>query len=140
MQITLKEWVDFMHFPKFINITNDNFDKLIDTKKMLVIALVKKYISINRFAHPDHQKYLQMFEKIPHLFLDDYYLFGWSSEFEMISNVLINNLERFPTFIVLNASTLEYYHRPELNNGTKNEIVRYLERIKIAKYPNLEVR
>lgn len=138
MKIDLKKWVDFMHFPKFINITSDNFDKLLDTNKMIVIVLVKKYVSINRFAHPDHQKYLEMFERIAHLFIDDYFLFGWTSEFDMIRTIAINDLEHLPTFIVLDSSTYEYYHQLELTNSTQTEIVRYLEQIKMG--INLEVK
>lgn len=137
MKISLKQWVDLMHHPKFINITNDNFERLLNTNKMLVIVLVKKYVSINRFAHPDHKKYLEMFERIAHLFLDDYYLFGWTSEFEMIRNLAINDLEQLPTFIALDSSNYEYYYQLELTNSTQDEIVRYLELIKMGK--NTEV-
>lgn len=122
-----------MHHPKFINITSDNFDKLLDTNKMLVIVLVKKYVSIARFAHPDHKKYLEMFERVAHLFLDDYFLFGWTSEFEMVRNIAINDLERLPTFVVLDASSYEYQHRPELTNSSQADVVRYLEQIKMGR-------
>lgn len=134
LNMTLKQWVDFMHYPKFINITNDNFDRLLDTNKMIVIVLVKKYISINRFAHPDHKKYFEMFERIAFQFLDDYFLFGWVSDMiETVRNIAINNLEHLPTFIVLNSTNYEYYHQPELTNATRTDIVRYLEQIKMDK-------
>lgn len=122
-----------MHHPKFINITGDNFPKLLDTNKMLVIVLVKKYVSIDRFAHPDHKKYTEMFERVAHLFLDDFFLFGWTSELEMVRNIAINDLEQLPTFVVLDASSYEYYHRPELTNGSQAEVVRYLEQIKMGR-------
>ena len=137
MGITLKEWVDFMHYPKFINITIDNINRLLKTNKQLVIVMVKKYVSINRFAHPDHKNYLEMFERISHLFLDDYFLFGWTAEFDMIRNLAIYNFEQFPAFIVLNTKNYEYYYQTELTNSTQTEIVRYLEQIKMGK--NLEV-
>ena len=137
MKIELKKWIDFQHYPRMINITSDNFDKLLDTNKMIVIVMIKKYVSIDRFSHPDHKKYLEMFERIAHLFLDDYFLFGWTSELEMMRTIAINELDQLPTFIVLDANSYEYYHQLELTNSTQAEAIRYLEQIKMGK--NLQV-
>lgn len=132
MGISLRKWVDFMHFPKFINITGDNFSRLMATDRMLVIVLIKKYVSIDRFAHPDHKKYLQMFERVAHLFLDDYFLFGWTSEFDMVREIAINDLEHLPSFVVIDATTYEYHYRADLTNSSQADVVRYLEQIKLG--------
>ena len=131
--VTAKKWIEFMHYPKFINITSANFNKLLATDKMLVIVLVKKYVSLDRFAHPDQKKYLEMLERVAHLFLDDYFLFGWTSEFDLVREIAVDNLEPSPTFVVLNASSYEFYHRAELTNSSQDDVVRYLEQIKMGK-------
>lgn len=114
--IQLNDWVRLERFPKFMRIGLSNVHYLLNTNKILAIALVEES-KIGRFGRKEREYYEhleQLANNYPH---QDQFVFGWTNQLDMINSIAIQTIEPIPNYIFINSSTMSFYLYDGQNEG-----------------------
>lgn len=119
---SLADWIRLERFPKFIRIGLTNLHYLMSTDKLLAIVLIKES-KVGRFTTNKEREYYEILEQqanaYPH---NDQFIFGWTNQLDMINSIAIRTIDPIPTYIFINASTMNYYlYEDDANDKLNNE-------------------
>jgi thioredoxin domain-containing protein 10 len=108
--VLLNEWVKFQRFPQFVKVTTGNFNMLLNSRKLLVLALVEEHHSVGKLASGKHEEFRDLLEAVSHTYDDgNRFIFGWCSHLDMINSVAMKTIEPLPQLIAINSSSLQYH-------------------------------
>jgi thioredoxin domain-containing protein 10 len=107
----LSSWMKQQRFPQFVRLTYGNGNMLLSSGKTLIIALVEEYTSVNKLASDKHEQVRDLLEGIANSYdnANGQFVFGWSSQIDMINSIAIKSIEPLPQIVAINSRSLEYY-------------------------------
>lgn len=107
--LQLNDWIRLERFPKFMRIGMSNLHYLLNTNKILAIALVEES-KAGRFGSKQEREYYEHLEQLansyPH---QDQFVFGWTNQLDMINSIAIQTIDPIPNYIFINSSTMSFY-------------------------------
>lgn len=107
--LLLNDWIRLERFPKFMRIGMSNVHYLLNTNKLLAIALVQESKS-GRFSNNKEREYYEHLEQLansyPH---QDQFVFGWTNQLDMVNSMAIQTIDPIPNYIFINSSTMSFY-------------------------------
>lgn len=107
---SLKKWIVQESFPVYGAINSMNFERVISSGKTLVVAVLDEYKPAKKFSHSS-KEFNRLFEKIArkNSQQENKFLFGWSSDLELIQSIVIGHVP-IPNVIIINPDLTYYYH------------------------------
>ncbi|KAG9508413.1 Protein disulfide-isomerase TMX3 [Fragariocoptes setiger] len=116
--LQLTEWAKQNRLPVFSRIGSSNLNRALQTRKMLVLALVEEYVPLHRL-YPTSQTFVDMLITLSQEFesYDDQLLFGWTGDLDTINSIAIQTISPIPNLIVI-THNLTYYMPENYSSGT----------------------
>lgn len=75
----------------------------------MAIGLIEASRVTHQPSH-SHAKFRDELERIAYTFGDqDLFIFGWTSQSDLINSIVMHTIGPLPNFVVINSSSLEYY-------------------------------
>jgi len=105
-------WINRERFPLFVKITRGKFSNILNTKKLIVIAVLEEN-KLEKIT-PEMEEFRDMIRTIvetnPGRY-HDHFQFGWTGLPELANSVAMEHLE-IPSLLVINSTTFQH-HLPE---------------------------
>lgn len=138
--LQLNDWIRLERFPKFMRIGISNMHYLLNTKKILAIALLAES-KIGRFASKQDREYYEHLEQLansyPH---QDRFVFGWTNQLDMMNSIAIQTIEPIPNYIFINSSTMNFYlYDGQNENQLESQLTKILDGF-VTDLPILQVQ
>lgn len=120
IKTAIVEWLNMESFPIYGRVAPGNIQKMLATKKLLIIAILDEYKPARRLTATSKQFSME-FEKMArvnaHMHTD--VLFGWTSDIDLIEHITISRVEPVPNVMLLRPDFS--YHLMLSNHGVTEQ-------------------
>ena len=107
--LLLNDWIRLERFPKFMRIGLSNVHYLLNSNKILAIALLEES-KIGRFGSKKEREYYEHLEQLANGYpQQEQFVFGWTNQLDMINSIAIQTIDPIPNYIFINSSTMSFY-------------------------------
>lgn len=112
------DWISRESLPVFGPISSVNFDRIMSSNKLLVIAVIDEYKPARRLSQLSKELF-DIFEGLAKKYAeqDNRMLFAWSSDLELIQSILIGQIQ-VPNAIVLKS---DYSYHLQVDNNARTD-------------------
>ena len=138
-KLLLNDWIRLERYPKFMRIGLSNIHYLLNSNKIIAIALINES-KVGRFKTKKEREYYEILEQLANSYKqNDQFIFGWTNQLDMINSIVIQTIEPIPNFVFINSTTMNYYlYDGENEKQLESQLIQILDSL-LSDQPILSV-